>query len=133
MKYVLALALLTTTLTIATAGCSFFERTDDLIVMPVDSVQVPPSAQVGAPFDVRLVGVLLNGCQHFERLDAEETDGGVELTMLARERITPVSACTDATRLVVQTYQPVTQRAGTFVVAVRQRDGSVIEHAVRVE
>lgn len=124
-------ALFAVLVTSAFAGCSLFDDSDRTVVMPVEEIRVAEVARAGEPLAVTLVGLLTDGCQRFERVDAAAGSQGVTFTMTARK---PTGGmCNADIRRVERTREVRPRSPGTFVVRARQRDGSVTEQEVRVE
>jgi hypothetical protein len=119
-------------LLLAAAGCSLFD-VDRTFVMGTVPPDAPPTATAGESLDVRVTGVLTNGCQAFERLEAEVGPMSVLLTMIGTEPARP-PGCTDDIRYVERTYRVVPSTRGPFVVYVRSRPSGVLhERTVLVE
>ena len=123
--------LLAVALAFVAAGCSLFDDHERTVIMPVDEVRVAEVAQAGEPLDATFVGLLTNGCQQFERMDVAVSGRSARVTMLARSRTN--GGCTADIRYVERTYEFRPRDSGTFVIEVRQRDGSVTEREIRVE
>jgi hypothetical protein len=113
-------------------GCSLFDN-ERSFVMPVSLLEAPEVAAQGEAFEVRIIGDLTDGCQQFERLEADASASRVVLTMIGTEPDPPQTCTTDG-RSIERSHRVVPQRLGSFVVAARQEEtGRFIERVVRVE
>jgi hypothetical protein len=121
-------------LALSMVGCLMAdERADRLVLMPVEEILVSGSERAGAPLEARFIGLLTNGCQRFERFEVIEAERSAMVSMWAREPKPPGLVCTADIRQVQQarTFRPAV--AGSFVITVKQPDGSVLTREVRVE
>lgn len=115
---------------VALAGRSLIGEGERLVVMPVEEVHLPDIVHAGEPSDVTFVGLLLNTAHTFERFDIAASARRADVTMLARLRPGGARAWV---RSVQRTRTLPAPAAGTYIIRVRQRDGSVTEWAVCVE
>lgn len=116
------------------SGCSLlgYEK-NEINTMHVDSLVAPDEIAADQAFSIRIVGLLTNGCQRFERLDVNKTPNQLELRMLAREQVRYDELCTDDIRWVSQEYTVEPPFADTVDIVAHQRHGGVVRQTVRVK